>query len=636
MRKFRGALLAFLCAAVLFSATASADTAWQTAYQTKLLSLSAGGNVAVSLCDITGDNVPEIFVFLPSDGTLALYAFGGGAALEKASVSAGKGIKSMAISLRMNDSGEAACSALLRRKNGNDLVAFGRDLSLLYRDGSDSGVYSVSGTKVSKDTFSGKRSAFTTGYPKKGKPIPVALYKNKRAIAAKFPSLCKKALAQGRATKVKLNRTQGKLAAGTSAILKATPVPATAIFDKISWSSSSDAVATVSESGTVRAVSAGTAVITARSTSGGAAKCKITVTAPNPESAELSETALTLAVGNKKQLSVTVTPAGANAKAKWTSSSKKVATVSEKGVVTAKANGTATITAALKGGVVAKCTVTVGLAPTSVSLSQAKASLKAQATLTLKASVKPSGVSQSVTWSTSNRYIATVSSKGVVKGYRAGTATITATTPNGKSASCDVTVAATGETYIVDLSHYNAVADWGDLSKCADLIILRATCGTALDNKFKLYASRCAEYNIPFGVYCFGKATTPQEAALEAQTLYAVSSPYKPLFYVYDIEKPFVTRENVSAFRATLKNLGARKIGYYIAHNLYSQLNINTGEADFIWIPRYGKNTGSVSADPLFPCDLHQYTSMGYIPGIKVRVDLSRLYGKKSLEWFLS
>ena len=63
-------------------------------------------------------------------------------------------------------------------------------------------------------------------------------------------------------------------------------------------------------------------------------------------------------------------------------------------------------------------------------------------TLTLKATVSPSNATnKSVTWKTSNKNIATVTSKGVAKGAKRGTATITVTTKDGKkAATCKVTV----------------------------------------------------------------------------------------------------------------------------------------------------------------------------------------------------
>lgn len=81
---------------------------------------------------------------------------------------------------------------------------------------------------------------------------------------------------------------------------------------------------------------------------------------------------------------------------------------------------------------------TVKLNKTSISLDTGK-------TYTLKATISPKNATdKAVTWKTSNKGVATVTSKGVVKGVKAGTATITATAKDGskKKATCKVTVKA--------------------------------------------------------------------------------------------------------------------------------------------------------------------------------------------------
>ena len=80
-------------------------------------------------------------------------------------------------------------------------------------------------------------------------------------------------------------------------------------------------------------------------------------------------------------------------------------------------------------------------APTSVKLSQTKLTLTAGKTKKLTCKVKPVGANTKVTWSSDNPAVATVSSKGVVKGIKAGTATVTVkATGNKKKAKCKVTV----------------------------------------------------------------------------------------------------------------------------------------------------------------------------------------------------
>ena len=80
----------------------------------------------------------------------------------------------------------------------------------------------------------------------------------------------------------------------------------------------------------------------------------------------------------------------------------------------------------------------------SIKLNKTAASVTEGKTLTLKAAVSPSDSTDTVSWSTSNSKVATVNSKGVVTGVKAGTATITVKTSNGKKASCKVTVKKSG------------------------------------------------------------------------------------------------------------------------------------------------------------------------------------------------
>ncbi|GEM_PF-1705222 len=90
--------------------------------------------------------------------------------------------------------------------------------------------------------------------------------------------------------------------------------------------------------------------------------------------------------------------------------------------------------------------VRVARAVTAITLSQSSANLEAGETMTLTATVKPTEViDSSVTWTSSNEGVATVSAEGVVTAVFPGTATITATAKggNGVTASCTVTVTKT-------------------------------------------------------------------------------------------------------------------------------------------------------------------------------------------------
>ena len=149
------------------------------------------------------------------------------------------------------------------------------------------------------------------------------------------------------------------LTAGEAATLETAVAPADATHVVISYTSSDNSVATVSDTGEVEAVGAGEADITAAvQDTELSAVCKITVL-PKIESVDLSDTTLSLKVGGTVQLTYTVQPEDAVVEsATYTSSDESVATVDEEGVVTAVADGTATITVDVDG-VTAECEVTV-------------------------------------------------------------------------------------------------------------------------------------------------------------------------------------------------------------------------------------------------------------------------------------
>ena len=155
---------------------------------------------------------------------------------------------------------------------------------------------------------------------------------------------------------------------------------------------------------------------------------------------------LTLKKGKTFTLKSKVTVTGkASKKVTYKTSNKKIATVNAKGKITAKKKGTAKIYVISKADKKKKCTitVTVGTPVTKVKLNKTKSTMTIGKKQTLKATVTPKKASsKAVVWKSSNKKVATVTSKGVVKAKKAGTATITATAKDGsgKKASCKVTV----------------------------------------------------------------------------------------------------------------------------------------------------------------------------------------------------
>ena len=161
------------------------------------------------------------------------------------------------------------------------------------------------------------------------------------------------------ATGVTLSQTELSLAKGATATLTATVVPSDATNQKVRWSSTNTAVATV-ENGTVTAVSAGNATITVTTEDGNhTATCEVTVTVP-ATGVTLSQTELSLVKGATATLTATVAPSDAtNKKVTWSSNNISIATV-ENGIVTAVSGGNATITVTTEdGNHTAICSVSV-------------------------------------------------------------------------------------------------------------------------------------------------------------------------------------------------------------------------------------------------------------------------------------
>lgn len=189
---------------------------------------------------------------------------------------------------------------------------------------------------------------------------------------------------------VNLNKASIEITKGQTETLSATILSDKATNKNITWTSSDSSVATVDNTGKVTAVSAGTTTITVTSEDGNkTASCNVTVKnipvqpiGQNPaaptlvpvetatgktvgtviHSMKLNTTKVTLGKKASINLVATISPENAtNTTVVWTSSNTNVATVSSTGKVTAKAAGTAVITASAQDGsnVTSSCTVTV-------------------------------------------------------------------------------------------------------------------------------------------------------------------------------------------------------------------------------------------------------------------------------------
>ena len=188
----------------------------------------------------------------------------------------------------------------------------------------------------------------------------------------------------------------------------------------------------------------GSAVVTVTLASKKTASFKVTVQKAAVKTTKITTTtkSLTLAKGatyKKLASSIAVTPVTSKEKVTYSSSNKKVATVSSKGVIKAKKAGTAKIT--VKSGS-KKVVVTVkvtGVKTTKLSGVPATKKIAKGKSFKIKATATPKNTDEKITFKSSNKKVATVTSKGVVKGLKKGTATITVQS-GSKKMTCKVTV----------------------------------------------------------------------------------------------------------------------------------------------------------------------------------------------------
>lgn len=235
---------------------------------------------------------------------------------------------------------------------------------------------------------------------------------------------------------------------GTSKTLSVKYDPADTTDNKaVTWESSDKSVATVDANGKVTALKDGSATITAK-VGKLTATCALTVQEKKLTGISLDKTALELSKGQSSEaLKVIYTPADTtdDKTVTWSSADEKIATV-KNGVVTAVAGGKTKVIATAKANnkITAVCEVKVPIHTESIALNKTEITdlLKGK-TEKLEVSFIPSNTedSREVKWTSSAADIAAVDANGTVKALKEGTATITATTADGKhTASCTVTV----------------------------------------------------------------------------------------------------------------------------------------------------------------------------------------------------
>ena len=169
----------------------------------------------------------------------------------------------------------------------------------------------------------------------------------------------------------------------------------------------------------------------------------------NPKTVTVKASRVTLLTGKSSTISASVKGLKSEMKVlalvkplRYFSSNRNVATVSSGGKIKAIGTGTCKIYVMANNGVCATVKVTVVDGLVKIAFKKSSYSVKKGKTLKLAGQLKltPAGVTTTYTWNSSDPSVATVSGKGVVKGIKKGTVTITVTSSNGKTARTKVRV----------------------------------------------------------------------------------------------------------------------------------------------------------------------------------------------------
>lgn len=256
-------------------------------------------------------------------------------------------------------------------------------------------------------------------------------------------------------SKITLDSTVETITVGDGVALAESVEPSNAYDISVTWTSSNPSVASVDQNGQVTGLAAGVTVITvtANDGSGKSASCTVTVVEGEPEEVAVEKIKITgatkkVAPGKKISLKATVYPNNAtNTKVKWKVNNTKYASVNSKGVVITKKAGKGkkvTVTAYSVEDNSIKATYKISIMKNPVKkikLSAKTKTIKKGKSVTVKATFTPvKGISKELTWTSSNKKIATVNSKGKVTGKKKGTVKITAKAKDGSGKKATIKI----------------------------------------------------------------------------------------------------------------------------------------------------------------------------------------------------
>lgn len=246
---------------------------------------------------------------------------------------------------------------------------------------------------------------------------------------------------------IELNPSELVLNLGETYQIKSTYIPSNAKVNEVNWTSSNENVVTV-DKGLVKAIGYGTSNITLNAD--GIEK-EVIVTVSKDDiiditSLSLTESTLIMKANTTHQLKANITPTDAtNTNLVWSSSDSSIATINNKGLITAIKSGTTTITIKSTNNKTSTLKLTVENSassnnPEQVLLNSDSIVIGVGNTKQLRATIIPLDANQTVTWYSGDPNVVEVSNTGLIKTKKSGKTTISALTSNGLVAKCTVIV----------------------------------------------------------------------------------------------------------------------------------------------------------------------------------------------------
>lgn len=355
-------------------------------------------------------------------------------------------------------------------------------------------------------------------------------------------------------------------------------------------------------------------------------------------------------LGKTFQIKFSFSPSKSDDYVIYKSFDKKVVKVDENGVVTAIGYGTAKVQIKASSGVKKNIYFNViegeydeykeddvveeKKEVTSIELLSQNAMIHVGKKVQIETVLYPLGITDDLTYRSSNKDIAKVSSSGVVTALKNGSATITVTASNGVSAEFYITVYS--DVYKgIDVSKWQEDINWKKVaSQGIDFVMIRSSFGREhTDEKLKTNVEGCEKYGISYGFYHYTYATTVEEARIEAKYFLKTIKNYHPDYpVVLDIEEEFykqMSRKQITniivAFMKELDNAGYYGVVYSYAKFFAEYIDMSRISKYDIWIASWGDEEKLNSVyDGYY--SMWQYSATGKISGISGEVDLDYSY----------